>query len=185
MSLIMPVAAFVGIGILAWWIFRVVAQDYRSKGSLTSRSSFLETAIFFVHGCASYLYLGSELSAIRLSSLSFALAVILLAVGLVALYFSMSRLRWAVSLGQEARGLQKAGLYRVSRNPQIVAYSLVVVGYSLLWPSLLGAIWVCLYLVIAHMMVSAEEQHLAHKFGDEYREYCATTPRYVGLAKRS
>ncbi len=185
MSPIIPVAAFAGIGILAWWIFRVVAQDYRSKGSLTSRSSFLETAIFFVHGCSSYLYLDSELSAIKFRSLSFALAVILIAFGLLALYFSMSRLGWAVSIGQEARGLHKAGLYRFSRNPQIVAYLLAVVGYSLLWPSLLGGIWVCLYLVIAHMMVSAEEQHLARLFGEKYREYCATTPRYVGLAKKS
>ena len=97
----------------------------------------------------------------------------------------MSRLGWGVSIGQEAEGVHRAGLYRYSRNPQIVAYFLVVAGYSLLWPSLLGVVWVCLYLVIAHMMVSTEEQHLARLFGDEYRAYCASTPRYVGLVKKS
>jgi hypothetical protein len=31
-------------------------------------------------------------------------------------------------------------LYRYSHNPQIVAYSLVVIGYALLWPAWRGII---------------------------------------------
>jgi len=184
MASIIPVAAFLGIAMLAWWVFRVVARDYHVQGRLTSRSSFLETAIFFVHGCSSYVYLDSQLSAIEFGSLSFILATTLIVIGLVGLYFSMSRLTWVVSIGQKTEGLHQAGLYRFSRNPQIVAYFFAVLGYSLLWPALLGAVWVALYLGIAHMMVRTEEQHLASVFGDEYREYCARTPRYVGPTKK-
>ena len=184
MAPVIPIAAFLVIAILAWWVFRVVARDYQVNGRLTSRSSFLETAIFFVHGCSSYVYLDSQLSAIEFGSMTFVLAATLIGLGLVALYISMSRLGWVVSIGQDPEGLHQAGLYRFSRNPQIVAYFFVVVGYSLLWPSLLGAIWVALYLVIAHMMVRTEEQHLASVFGDEYREYCDGTPRYVGPTKK-
>jgi protein-S-isoprenylcysteine O-methyltransferase Ste14 len=170
---------------LSWIVFRAVARDYRTKHKLTPRSSFIETSIFFVHGCSSYVYLDSDLSAIRPNSLSFMLAATLIVLGLVAVYFSMSRLGLSVSIGQNAQGLQKTGLYRFSRNPQIVAYFFVLVGYSLLWPSLLGGLWVCLYLVIAYMMVKTEEEHLTRLYGDKYRQYCSQTPKYIGFTKQS
>ncbi len=182
--MVVPIATFAGIAALAWLVFRVVARDYQTKRRLTTRSSFFETAIFFVHGCSSYVYLDSDLSAIRPGSLSFALAATLIILGLAAVYSSMSWLGWSVSIGQDTRNLRKTGPYRLSRNPQIVAYFFVVAGYSLLWPSLLGSAWVGLYMVIAHLMVRTEEAHLERLFGDEYREYCARTPRYVGRPKQ-
>jgi protein-S-isoprenylcysteine O-methyltransferase Ste14 len=185
MSLVMPIATFGGTVALAWLVFRAVARDYQTKRRLTPRTTFFETTIFFAHGCVSYVYLDSDLSVIRPGSLSFTLAVTLIVLGLAAVYSSMSRLGWSVSTGQEAQTLCRTGPYRLSRNPQIVAYFFIVAGYSLLWPSLLGGIWVCLYLVIAHIMVRTEEPHLARLFGDEYREYCARTPRYVGRPKQS
>ena len=179
-SLVIPIATFIGITALAWLIFQAVARDYRTKGMLTSRSAFFETAIFFVHGISSYIYLDSTLSAIRLTSPSFTLAATLIVLGLVALGLSMSWLGWSVSIGQNTQSLRQVGPYRFSRNPQIVAYFFVVAGYSLLWPSLLGILWVCLYLGIAHMMVQTEEAHLIRSFGAEYRQYCTKTPRYIG-----
>ncbi len=112
------------------------------------------------------------------------LAATLIILGLVAVYFSMSRLGLSVSIGQNVQGLRMTGLYRFSRNPQIVAYFFVVVGYSLLWPALLGGLWVCLYLVIAHMMVRTEEEHLMMLYGVKYREYCSHTPKYIGFTKQ-
>jgi protein-S-isoprenylcysteine O-methyltransferase Ste14 len=184
MLTIIPFATFVAIMTLSWIVFRAVAQDYRTNHKLTSRSSFLETSIFFVHGCSSYVYLDSELSAIRPNSLSFVLAATLIILGLVAVYFSMSRLGLSVSIGQNVQGLRKTGLYRFSRNPQIVAYFFVVVGYSLLWPALLGGLWVCLYLLMAHMMVRTEEKHLTMLYGVKYRQYCSHTPKYIGITKQ-
>ena len=181
---IIPFVTFVAIMTLSWIVFRVVARDYRTNHKLTLRSSFLETSIFFVHGFSSYVYLDSELSAIRPNSPSFVLAATLIILGLVAVYFSMSRLGLSISIGQNVQGLRKTGLYRFSRNPQIVAYFFVVVGYSLLWPALLGALWVSLYLVIAHMMVRTEEEHLTMLYGIEYRQYCSHTPKYIGFTKQ-
>ena len=60
-------------------------------------------------------------------------------------------------------------------------YGIVVAGYSLLWPSWTGAIWVVLYAVLAHMMVHTEEAHLKKAYGAEYVDYCAHTPRYMDL----
>ena len=184
-SFVIPTVTFVGIAALAWLIFQAVARDYRAKGMLTNCSAFFETAIFFVHGFSSYIYLDSTLSAIRLTSPSFVLAATLIALGLAALGLSMFWLGWSVSIGRNTQSLRQTGPYRFSRNPQIVAYFFVVVGYSLLWPSLLGVLWACLYLEIAHMMVKTEETHLSRHFGAEYREYCAKTPRYIGRMQMS
>ncbi len=182
---IIPLVTFVAIIILSWITFRIVARDYRTKHKLTSRSSFIETAIFFIHGCSSYIFLDSNLSAIKLNKLSFTLTLTLIALGLVGVYFSMSRLGLSVSIGQKTQKLRKNGLYRFSRNPQIVAYFLVVLGYSLLWPSLLGGLWVCLYLVIAQIMVKTEEEHLVRLYGDEYRQYYSQTSKYIWFKKHS
>lgn len=37
---------------------------------------------------------------------------------------------------------------------------------------------------IVNLMVRAEEAHVASVFGGEYRDYCARTPRFLGLPKR-
>ncbi|MCP4408827.1 MAG: hypothetical protein GY807_13900 [Gammaproteobacteria bacterium] len=176
---IIPLVTSVAIIILSWMAFRIVARDYRTKHKLIFRSSFIETAIFFIHGFSSYIFLDSNLSTINPKNLSFTLALTLIILGLVAVYLSMSRLGLSVSIGRKTQNLRKNGLYRFSRNPQIVAYFSVVLGYSLLWPSLLGGLWVCLYLVIAHNMVKTEEEHLVRLYGDEYRQYCSQTSKYI------
>ena len=89
-SFVIPATTFVVIAALAWLIFQAVAWDYRTKGMLTGCSAFFETAIFFVYGCSSYIYLDSTLSALRLTSPSFALATTLIVLGLAALGLSMS-----------------------------------------------------------------------------------------------
>ena len=55
------------------------------------------------------------------------------------------------------------------------------ITYVLLWPSWAGALWASLWLVITHLMVRGEEEHLERTFGDEYRDYCKRTHRYFGL----
>lgn len=105
-------------------------------------------------------------------------------VGVVLVVIAMGRLGIGVSVGQQVSGLRQSGLYRYSRNPQIVAYGLVVIGYALLWPAWSGLVWVGLYLAIAHLMVRTEEEHLRRVYGEAYERYCARTPRYLGLAGR-
>jgi protein-S-isoprenylcysteine O-methyltransferase Ste14 len=44
--------------------------------------------------------------------------------------------------------------------------------------------WLVLYGVIAHMMVSVEEEHLLNTYGEEYQEYCMRVPRYLGWPRK-
>lgn len=178
----MFVAVVLLLGV-AYLVFRHVGRDYGRQGRLSPWSSVLEFVIFVLHGMASYLFLDSNLGHVRLDSPVTVLAVAPMAVGLVLLAVAMGGLGMKRSVGRQVGDLKLSGLYRWSRNPQIVAYGLVVTGYALLWPSWSGALWVILYALIGHTMVLTEEAHLERVYGQAYVAYCSHTPRYLGLPK--
>ena len=171
----------IGLVAVGWLVFRKVRADYRQYSQLTQLSVFLEFLIFGLHGCASYLFLDSNLSDIQMAGFTFWLAVCLMAFGLAGVLTGMARLSWMKAIGRDAGGLQTSGLYRFTRNPQLVAYGLLVLGYALLWPSWSGMVWVAVYGVIAHIMVLTEEEHLRSVYGADYEAYCQRTPRYLGV----
>ena len=70
------------------------------------------------------------------------------------------------------------GVYGWSRNPQYVAYTLFPVGYALTGVAVMAWVGVALYLVLVHLTVLVEEEHLERQFGDVYRVYKRETPRY-------
>jgi protein-S-isoprenylcysteine O-methyltransferase Ste14 len=89
------------------------------------------------------------------------------------------------AFGLEVNALKQTGPYRVTRNPQIVGGSLLVIGSAVLWPSWYALGWAVLYAVVAHMMVFTEEEHLRAVFGQEYELYCERVPRYLGFPRRT
>jgi protein-S-isoprenylcysteine O-methyltransferase Ste14 len=84
-------------------------------------------------------------------------------------------------MGQQSNLLRTTGLYRYTRNPQLVAGIFIVFGYTILRPTWYAMGWILLYIVLTHLMVAAEEEHLNRVFGKEYENYCARTPRYAGF----
>ena len=58
-------------------------------------------------------------------------------------------------------------------------YTVLILGYAMLWLNWLTMIWIGVFLLTAHWMVITEEEHLAAKFGEEYRSYCQKVPRYI------
>ncbi len=164
----------------ALFIFRRVGHDYQTLQRLTPLSTLLETLIFFLHGVASYAFLDSRLVSVNTGSPLFIVAVLCIGVGLVLVAVSMGWLGMGKSLGRDVTGLQQTGLYRYTRNPQIVAYGLVVIGYALLWPAWSGLVWVVTYGLIAQIMVRTEERHLRRVYSQAYEDYCIHTPRYLG-----
>ena len=74
--------------------------------------------------------------------------------------------------------LMTKGLYRFSRNPQYVGWSIVCVGIGIATAS-----WVILVLaifstIVNHFIVQLEEHICLEKYGDAYREYMNRAPRY-------
>ena len=170
--------------IIAALVFRRVGQDYERQGRLTQFATFLEVLVFALHGVSSYVFLDSRLSVIDKTNPLVGFSVVLIIGGLVLLLSTMGHLGRKTTLGQETQELTCTRMYRHSRNPQIMFYGFVVVGYSLLWPSWTGVLWIVLYGVIAHLMIRTEEKHLQSTYGEDYVEYCRITPRYVGASRR-
>ncbi len=168
----------------AFFVFARVRSDYRAHSRLSHPVAVLQTGFFAVYALASYAFLDSRFSHVSTAGWLFPLAIVLMALGFLAVVFSMPFLGRR-SFGREVGILRADGLYRYSRNPQLVGGFFFVAGYAMLWPSWQGALWASLWLVIAHWMVRGEEEHLENVFGDEYRAYCMRVPRYLGLPKKS
>lgn len=167
----------------AFIVFARVRSDYQTHGRLSRLVAVLQTGYFCVYALCSYVFLDVSFSHIKVKGVFFILALLLMLLGLLIVVFSMPFLGHR-SFGMEVGGLRTSGLYRYSRNPQLVGGFFFIVGYAMLWPSWPGALWAGIWLVIAHWMVQSEEAHLVNSFGDEYREYCLRTPRFLGLPKK-
>ena len=176
---------------LSWLILLIVAilafylpirQDYLRNGKLSWFSTTLELLILAGH--ANLLYLSSDLPWPELPPLPeigawrFTLLGLMTLGGILTLTF-MAYLGFIAAFGQKTNELRQSGPYRWTRNPQLLAYYIVVIGFALLYPSLESAAWVLLYGIIAHVMIKTEEEHLLNVFGTSYLEYCDRVPRYI------
>jgi protein-S-isoprenylcysteine O-methyltransferase Ste14 len=78
------------------------------------------------------------------------------------------------------RNLVVEGPYRHVRNPMISAVAAVLLGEAVVFASAALGIWFAVFLAInTAYFVLSEEPGLEHRFGDEYREYKRTVPRWV------
>ena len=171
-----------GILLLAFYVFARVRSDYCGKGMLTRQVAILQTGFFVVYATSSYLFLDSRLTVIASTGITLAIAVTLMIAGFLVVLLSMPFLGGR-SFGTQVGQLYTNGIYRFSRNPQLVGGFLFIVGYVLLWPSCIGFLWAALWLLISYLMVRGEEEHLASVFGEEYEQYCERTPRHLGIPR--
>lgn len=181
--LLIPGLVAVLLPVIGLFVFRRVTKDYVRLGHLTKTGSLLQAGLFITHAVSSCVFLDFRLSAIDMASPLFGFAVVLIGGGLIMLLSTIGRFGMKKAVGQEPSSLVCTGMYRRSRNPQLVFYGIAVVGCALLWPSWTGAIWVVLYAILAQMMVRTEEAHLRRAYGTDYVEYCARTPRYIDVPR--
>ena len=180
LPLIGSLLLLLGLLVAAFFVFARVKSDYESHSKLSRPIAILQVGYFCAYALSSYAFLDSRLSHVGIAGPLLVLAFVLMVVGFLIVALSMPFLG-RQSFGSDVGSLRTSGIYRYSRNPQLVGGFLFIVGYALLWPSWSGALWAGLWLVIAQLMVRGEEAHLEGVFGDEFRAYCARTPRYVGV----
>ena len=166
-------------------VFKVlVRRDYQRKRKLSWYSVGLEILVFATHANLPYLYLPvpwPDLPPFPENRIVGWIALGIMSLGAVLTLGFMGYLGIKTSIGQGSSAVQQSGPYRWSRNPQIVTYSLVILGFVLLYPSLESTGWAILYGIIAHMMVITEEEFLRDSFGIDYQTYCERVPRYISL----
>jgi len=171
----------------AFAVFRIVVRrDYQRSGRLSPITSFLELLLCMLYFGFPYIYnppgWAAFLSAeVHAGDTMRIIGSVMVVAGALVAFPTMASLGLPQSFGQKPRSLKQNGLYRVTRNPQVVGGALMPLGIVLLFPSWYAAGWLALYAVIFHLMVITEEEHLLNLFGDEYRQYRKRVPRYLGF----
>jgi len=170
--------------VAAFVVFRIVVRrDYRSKGRLSWVSSLLETAIFALWAWYAYANSPATWPALHVSTFTAIVGWTLFAGGMTLTLAAMTWLGLRRTFGHDIGTLQSSGVYRVTRNPQAVAFTIGMLGYLILWPSWRGVIALALLAAILHIMILTEEEHLGATYGDEYTSYTRLVPRYIGARR--
>jgi protein-S-isoprenylcysteine O-methyltransferase Ste14 len=87
--------------------------------------------------------------------------------------------------GLEISSLIRTGIYRYCRNPQYVGWFLVLTGISIAGRSGIALLLTIALIIGIHFYnVKLEEPYLEHVFGEEYRQYKSSVPRYFRFLKR-
>jgi len=167
----------------AYLVFRVIVRrDYIQKKRTTWISIFLETFIFALHANLAYLFIPAKWPALPIlptNKIILVVGLFFFITGVLITLFGMINLGLKTIFGLGAKKIYKSGLYRFSRNPQILAYGLALLGIVVLWPSWFAFFWFVSYSIIAHMMVTTEEEYLASLHDNTYKNYCIQVPRYL------
>ncbi|GAH38370.1 unnamed protein product, partial [marine sediment metagenome] len=71
-----------------------------------------------------------------------------------------------------------SGLYKISRNPQIMTLLLVSFGTSLMIGSWIAIIIIIVSAIFLHFRILGEEKRLTQQYGDAFLEYKKKVPRY-------
>ena len=166
-------------------IFKVfVRRDYLRRGYLSVPSSALQVLLFFVYGGFPSIYLPDEWP---MSHVNLVLRVIgwtFITIGVAIILYGALRLGILQSLGLQKGIFRETGLYRATRNPQVLGCALYVIGFVMLWPSWVALGWGILFAPILHIMVLTEEEHLRNTYGQDYERYCKRVPRYLSFSNQ-
>lgn len=78
------------------------------------------------------------------------------------------------------RRLVEGGLYRRSRNPMYLLYTITLLGEAILYRSVALLIYTAAFWLLAHFYVTrVEERQLRVRFGAEYEAYFRRIPRWL------
>ncbi|MHC4070354.1 MAG: methyltransferase family protein, partial [Planctomycetota bacterium] len=78
----------------------------------------------------------------------------------------------------------KTGVYRWSRNPQYAGWFIWLLGVSVMGRSGLSFLFTIVFIIGIHFYnIKLEEPYLEQIFGEDYRMYKLSTPRYIGIPK--
>ena len=76
------------------------------------------------------------------------------------------------------------GMYKVSRHPLYLGWSVMLLGVCIASASLLLFTLVVLYQVPSHFLIIGEEKYCIKTYGKDYLYLCEKVPRYLGFRKR-
>ena len=70
------------------------------------------------------------------------------------------------------------GVYKISRNPMYFFSTVTLCGIGIAGASWLIIFFICIYVILNHFTILAEEKVCAQKYGKSYLKYTQNVPRY-------
>ena len=169
--------------LFSFLVFRIVVRnDYLKKSKLSPLSYILEFVVFAVHANLMYLFIPvkwPDLPSLPEDLTLKILFLVILCLGLVILLIAWFGLGSKRSFGQDKNKLNTSGIYKYSRNPQLVGYGIILISFALLYISWYTLGWFVQYLIISYLMIRSEEEFLNLKYGKEYEKYFSDVPRVI------
>ena len=181
----LPIGVFV---ILALYVFPVIRDAYDRGEPFPKRLLPLWYAMWAFHHVPVALASLAGVWPLPLSSwVAPVAAAAALASGIAAMLLGLARLgSYARSTGQDTSQLITAGIYRWSRNPQVVGWFMLLLGISIAGRSGLAFLLTGVFALVLHAYtVRLEEPYLDRVYGEQFRRYKAATPRYLGVPRRA
>jgi protein-S-isoprenylcysteine O-methyltransferase Ste14 len=170
---------------LSFIVFRIIVRrDYRKKFKLTFTSYFLEVLVFALHANMMYLFIPvqwPDWPPIPPNIFQIVGFYSILIIGIVILLIAWFGLGTATSFGLDKSGLKTSGLYKYSRNPQLIGYGMVLLSFIVIYPSWYSLTWFIQYLIISFFMVKSEEEFLSQRYSKNFEDYCNKVPRIVRI----
>jgi protein-S-isoprenylcysteine O-methyltransferase Ste14 len=100
--------------------------------------------------------------------------------GILALIAMKNSWRVGIKYDQKT-DLVTSGIYRFSRNPYFFSYDILILGYILIFPSIILIILHLALVIIFHNMILEEEKYLESVHGDLYLDYKRKVKRYLTI----
>ena len=104
--------------------------------------------------------------------------VMLVSVALIAVGMTLIAVGWAtVYRGREQ--LVARGIYWYLRHPQYLGLILIILGFNVMWPTVLTLVMGPVLIVMYVRLARREDQELAAVFGEAFLDYAARTPAFL------
>jgi protein-S-isoprenylcysteine O-methyltransferase Ste14 len=115
---------------------------------------------------------------LRLGTIWFYTGLAISLVGLIMLTITM--VNFAATPRDEP---VNTGLYRYSRHPMYITQFLMFIGVGIASASWVFLLFSILRTIASFMLMIPEERFCLEKYGNTYRDYMNTTPRWIGIPK--
>ena len=155
-------------------LFLIFPKDVVER--LFDRSGWAQQQIIFtVIGklCASVCLILLIFSPLKIGATVFIIGAVVVVLGLTGLVKALFDFR-NTPFGEPV----ERGIYRISRHPQVVMSSVVLLGGCIAIGSWSAVLMLLVARVLSHFGILAEEQKCAQQYGDAYRAYMERVPRY-------
>jgi protein-S-isoprenylcysteine O-methyltransferase Ste14 len=123
--------------------------------------------------CALICLILITLAPLKIGSLVFIIGSLLIVLGLIGLVKALFDF-----MNTPLNEPVTRGLYRISRHPQIVMSSLVLLGACIAIGSWLALVLLIVPRFMEHLGIVAEEEICLKQYGDAYHTYLKRVPRY-------